>query len=233
MLPTKRSELIHGLGLVPHPEGGYFLETHRSGSTPMSSRGLTDKNVDKKALVQTWSGEPRNALTSIYWIPTLQSPKLRLVVYESDHVLYYQGGQPFEFWLFDPSTDKLDHCVLGPDICNGQILQLPVRSGVWKCGHMLTNKADQPYEFTMIGEAVGPGFDVKDFSWITIDMLERMCPIHIQKLFEAFVNEKSLSSAKEKIQDFDKYYDEAEDKKDLSLSPSQNRRLFQLNYEPF
>lgn len=46
-----RSELRTQLGLIPHPEGGCFLETFRSGSTPMSSRGQTDLNVPERDLV--------------------------------------------------------------------------------------------------------------------------------------------------------------------------------------
>jgi len=41
-LPKKTSDLIPKLGLIPHPEGGFFVETHRSGSMPMSSKGQTD-----------------------------------------------------------------------------------------------------------------------------------------------------------------------------------------------
>ena len=36
--------------------------------------------------------ERRNALTSIYWVPTIKSPKLLLAVNHSDHVHYYHGG---------------------------------------------------------------------------------------------------------------------------------------------
>jgi predicted cupin superfamily sugar epimerase len=233
MLPTKRSEVVHVLGLVPHPEGGYFHETHRSGSVHMSSRGVTDTHVEEKDLVKTSSGASRNALTSIYWVPTIEFPKLRLGVNQSDHVNYYQGGRPFEYFLYDPAEcGKLQHFVLGPDICNGQKLQLAVKGGVWKCGHMLTINAattdEGVYEFSMIGDAAGPGFDMEDFSFVTADMLERECPLHIQRVLTAYVNEKNLS-LEDKNQDFDEYYGEAEDS---SFSPSQNRRLFQLTHEP-
>ncbi len=39
--------------------------------------------------------ERRNALTSIYWVPTKKSPKLLLASNHSDHVHYYQGGSKF------------------------------------------------------------------------------------------------------------------------------------------
>ena len=112
--------LVAKLGLIPHPEGGYFLETWRSGSVPMSSRGQTDfgalatKTGEVNAdLVVAAGREPRrpdgdarrNALTSIFWMPTKSSPTLRLAVNLSDHVHYYQGGLPFRYHLLSFSTD--------------------------------------------------------------------------------------------------------------------------------
>jgi len=38
-LPTKVTDLISALNLIPHPEGGFFIETYRSGSIPMSTQG--------------------------------------------------------------------------------------------------------------------------------------------------------------------------------------------------
>ena len=232
MLPTKRSELIHALGLIPHSEGGYFLETHRSGCTPMAPQGITDRTVGERDLVQTATGEARNALTSIYYVPTIQSPKL-LGIYKSDHVHYYHGGQPFEYILYDPITEKLEKVVLGPDICYGEKLQVPVRGGLWKCGHVMTETSGESHEFSMIGEAVGPGFDTDDFTWITIDMLERHCPLHIQKVLKEYVKDHQrelISSMRRPNRSLGEPYIE-EEKKD-PLSPCQFRRLFQLNYEP-
>ena len=37
---------IDRLGLVPHPEGGFFVETYRTGRAPMSSRGKTATDAD-------------------------------------------------------------------------------------------------------------------------------------------------------------------------------------------
>ena len=37
-LPKKIKDLIVPLNLIPHPEGGFFVETHRSGSVPMASK---------------------------------------------------------------------------------------------------------------------------------------------------------------------------------------------------
>lgn len=90
--------LVKKLGLIPHPEGGFFLETHRSGSIPMTTKGQTDLNVPSDDLVLTSRTDRRpdhnghrNALTSIYWMPT-SSSKLCLVVNRSDIVHYYHSA---------------------------------------------------------------------------------------------------------------------------------------------
>ena len=46
-LPKKVSDLIPALNLIPHPENGFFVETFRSGSIPMSTQG---KNLRSRPL---------------------------------------------------------------------------------------------------------------------------------------------------------------------------------------
>ena len=36
------ADLVEHLGMIAHPEGGYFIETYRAGAPPMRSQGLTD-----------------------------------------------------------------------------------------------------------------------------------------------------------------------------------------------
>ncbi len=167
-LPPKIADLITALGLVPHPEGGFFLETWRSGSVPMSTRGQTDfdcVNPDRNLIVTNGrktnrpdEDERRNALTSIYWAPTLMSNTLELVVNESDHVHYYQGGRPFQYYLFDSECGELSQVTLGPELHKGHQLQVCVRGGVWKFGCIdETTEYGNEYEYSLIGEAVGPG----------------------------------------------------------------------------
>mmetsp|Transcript_29935 Transcript_29935/g.68694 ORF Transcript_29935/g.68694 Transcript_29935/m.68694 type:complete len:158 (-) Transcript_29935:333-806(-) len=130
-LPNEVKDLIPALGIIPHPEGGFFVETWRSGCEPMSTMGQTGINDcrDATANLVVASGraanrpdrdERRNALTSIIWIPTLKSPKLILASNRSDHVHYYQGGHPFRYNLFDPSTGEFSTVVLGPELQKGQ-----------------------------------------------------------------------------------------------------------------
>ena len=107
--------VVSELGLTHHPEGGYFLETFRSGSFPMKTRGQTDLKCGAADgnlvtdLVVASNREDRrpdgdcrrNCLTSIFWLASAARPTLRLAVNLSDHVHYWQGGLPFEYILLE------------------------------------------------------------------------------------------------------------------------------------
>jgi uncharacterized protein len=146
-LPPTVEELVKWLDLIPHPEGGYFRETFRSGTIPMSTRGCTNPTAPARDLVvhpgedADHAGVVRNCLTSIYWVPTIDSPRLLLSSNRSDHVHYYQGGAPFEYLVYRPAAGDgggtLTRTILGPDITNGHVLQLAVTGGSYKCGRIL------------------------------------------------------------------------------------------------
>ena len=93
-LPKDTKTAVELLNLIPHPEGGFFLETYRSGCEPMLTRGQTgldcespDTNLvvaNGRAANRSDGDERRNALTSIYWVPTTKSGEVKLVVNLSD-----------------------------------------------------------------------------------------------------------------------------------------------------
>ena len=151
------------------------------------------------------NNEKRNAMTSIYWVPTIKSPRLFLAYNCSDHVHYYQGGLPFKYSLFDPASGEFTQVTLGPELHQGQKLQVVVKGGIWKCGIMVvdhekeSNDAVADYEYTVIGEAVAPGFDFHDFNWVTEELLRKTCTNDVQvKHFLNFINGESTE-----IQDHD------------------------------
>jgi uncharacterized protein len=162
--PTTPDCIIRSLGLIPHPEGGYFRETYRSGAAPMASKGSTDPSGslisprDKRG--------SRNLLTSIYWMPTRESPIAWWCNNLSDHIHYYHLGDPLTYHLLDEDGRYTRH-VLGPDLDRGQLLQLVVPSNCWKAAEL------EAGEFTLLAEAVAPGFDFGDFSWVTAERLQQ------------------------------------------------------------
>ncbi|AUX24070.1 hypothetical protein SOCEGT47_046030 [Sorangium cellulosum] len=160
-------ELIESLGLIPHPEGGYFREVFRSGSTPMTTNGLTDP---AGSVVQTDRAPPeRNVLTSIYWLLDRSRPVGYWCMNLSDHVHYYHAGAALTYSVIHPDG-RLETQRLGPDLRRGDVMQFVVRGGCWKASHL------EEGDYCLIGEAVAPGFDFRDFHWGVTEELVRAFP---------------------------------------------------------
>ena len=216
------AELVDTLGLVPHPEGGFFLETWRAGAEPMTTMGQTALDATRGLVVtddrseRRPDGDPRrNALTSIFWVPTVACPRLPLAINRSDHVHYWQGGAAFEYTLFDPATKALSRVVLGPDLRAGQKLQVPVRGGVWKCGRLLAAAGPGASDCCIIGEAVGPGFDFHDFTWATPAMIAAACTPEQAAELAGYVHgdiEAVAGSQSATLADAAKSYDDTEER---------------------
>jgi Cupin superfamily (DUF985) len=144
-------------------------------------------------------------------------------------VHYYQGGKPFEYTIYDPTTKKLSTHVLGPDIMNGQVLQFPVKGGLWKCGRLLVDDLDNiDADYCIISEAVGPGFDVHDFHFVNSKDLDEQQLVddddndndndndNTRAILQSYLNDatestEQVSSSKpnvdEKNKVFDRHYD--------------------------
>lgn len=157
-------ELVQQLRLIEHPEGGYFREVYRSGAEPMASEGSTDKRgevspaFDERLI--------RNRLTSIYWMPTAASPIGWLCCNRAAHVHYYHAGASLTYHLLSPEGE-LSRQVLGPNLADGEVLQLVVPGGFWKAAQLESG------EYCLLGEAVAPGFDFADFQFINGDQLSQ------------------------------------------------------------
>jgi uncharacterized protein len=122
-------DIIDLLGLVPHPEGGWFRETWRS--EPVAD------------------GHPRSAGTAIYFL-LVGSERSHWHRVDADETWHHYLGAPLELWLSgDGSTDERH--VLGPDLVAGERPQLVVPAGVWQSA--LTTG-----DYTLAGCTVAPGF---------------------------------------------------------------------------
>ena len=73
----RASDIARALGLEPHPEGGFFRETHRAGDLVMTPRG------------------PRAASSSILFLVTAGSPS-RFHRLANDEIWLYHGGSRLE-----------------------------------------------------------------------------------------------------------------------------------------
>jgi len=136
-------DLIRHLGLQPHPkEGGYFRETYRAAEacTNLPARYLGTRSTS----------------TAIYYLltPSTFSALHRL---QTDEIFHFYLGDPVRMLQLD--ADGGGRTVfLGPDVLNGQQLQLTVPRGIWQGSCLEPGGA-----FALLGCTVAPGFDYADY----------------------------------------------------------------------
>ncbi|MDN3356987.1 cupin domain-containing protein [Actinomadura sp. DC4] len=134
---SPRPPVAEALGLLPHPEGGWFRETWRT-STPMRAHG----------------GE-RATATGIYFLLGAGEESIWHAV-RSDEVWLWHRGGPLELTLREGSGETT--VVLGPDVEHGQAPQVLVPGGVWQSARPAGERE------VLVSCVVSPGFDPADFS---------------------------------------------------------------------
>lgn len=128
------ADLAARLDLAPHPEGGWYRETHRSA---------TDVGT---------SGGPRSAVTSILFL--LEHPHVsHLHRIDAEELWYWHGGSDLLIQEVRPDGTHLTHR-LGP----GGSFQAAIPAGSWFGAEL-----DDPGTWALVGCAVAPGFTFAGF----------------------------------------------------------------------
>ena len=133
--------LIETLGLAPHPERGYYAETHR---------GRARVNAIER-------GVERSASTAIYFLVSADEPFTFLHRLSSDEVFHLYEGGPLDVLRLLPDGSS-DVARLGLDLARGERPQLVIPRGTW-FGTELAPGATH----CLIGCTVAPGFEFEDF----------------------------------------------------------------------
>ena len=138
------AQMAAALGLEPHAEGGFYLETYRAAQTLRTPRG------------------ERPASTAILFLVTAESGS-RLHRLTSDELWLYQGGLPLELVTIAPDGE-LQRRVLGDLEGEALLPQALVPAGSWQ-GARLAGGPHLPVElaWALVSCVVTPGFDVADF----------------------------------------------------------------------
>lgn len=152
------AELVEYLALEGHIEGGFFRRTYQA---------------DNRDLIATESGD-RYSMTSIYYLLSAESPVGHFHLNKSDIVHYFQLGDAIEYFLIFPDG-RLERRIMGNDLGAGQLLQMTVPGGVWKASRIL---AGGEYGYSLISEAVSPGFDYADMTLGQQSALIELFPQH-------------------------------------------------------
>jgi uncharacterized protein len=143
------------LGLIQHPEGGWFSRIHTSETSVNTAHGV------------------RPQITSIHYLLTQTQPISRLHRNRSGILHYLQHGGPVEYVLLT-ADGELQRQVLG--YAPGQALFLFVPGGVWKASRLIDGA-----EHVLISEAVSPGFVFADHEFAGPDVLAQF-PAHAAEL---------------------------------------------------
>lgn len=140
------TELIDRLGLIPHPEGGWYRQNYASvGSIPESQ--LPD-----------YEG-PRHCATSIYFLldRTNFSAFHRL---KSEELWFHHAGDPLDIHVIHPDR-RLETMRIGPigaDSSGNFEPQALVPGNTW-----FASAVSEGGSWSLVGCVVTPGFDVRDF----------------------------------------------------------------------
>jgi len=134
--------MIDTLGLIAHPEGGFYRETFRS---PLALRGVP------------WAGDgERSASTAIYFLlPGGVFSAFHRVL--ADEAWHHYDGDPVDLHTLDPIAGH-EVVRLGRDVRGGQRPQHVVRGGVWQAAVATGER------YALCGCTVAPGFDFADFA---------------------------------------------------------------------
>jgi hypothetical protein len=143
--PARAQELIARLGLAPHPERGYYVETYRS---PLAVTG---------AGAALPHGAPRSASTAIYFLVTRAQPTTFLHRLRSDEIFHLYEGGPLDVLLLREG-DAGELARLGTDVTAGERPQLVIPAGTWFAVELPATATH-----CLFGCTVAPGFDFADF----------------------------------------------------------------------
>lgn len=137
---ARAQELICTLGLQPHPEGGFYRETFRSGQEVVVA------------------GRPaRRAVTNIYFLLAAGSFSAWHRV-SADEIWHWYEGQPLELLLAPDDFREVHMHRLGT-VGEGTGPSVTVPAGWWQAARPLG-------AFALCGCTVAPGFEFDDFRFL-------------------------------------------------------------------
>jgi len=156
---------IEKLGLIPHPEGGWFRETYRSTET-----------IQAVGLPARFGGD-RSCSTAIYFL--LESGQFSaLHRIKSDELWFFHAGSPL---LIHCLSEEGQHqaITLGSNLGQGDKFQAVVPAGSWFGAQPLTFDS-----FSLVSCTVAPGFDFADFEMGERDELLLLFPQHREVIMQ-------------------------------------------------
>jgi predicted cupin superfamily sugar epimerase len=148
-------QIIENLGLIKHPEGGYYKETYRS---------------EDKTVLHEFNGE-RNLCTCIYFLLTDDAFSAFHKVNQDEIWHFYQGDVIHLHMISPDGTYQMQK--IGNELDKGERPQYLVPAHTWFAAEVVSMDA-----FALVGCTVSPGFDFKDFQLANRTELQKQFPQH-------------------------------------------------------
>jgi predicted cupin superfamily sugar epimerase len=142
-MPARARTLLAELGLMPHPEGGFYREIFRSGERVVAER----------------HGAVRSALTVIHFLlPRGSHSAVHRVA--ADEAWHFIEGDPLELvWVTE--ADSWQRVRLGA-LADGAVPAVVVPAGAWQACWPLGR-------YALVACDVAPGFQFDDFALLRDD----------------------------------------------------------------
>lgn len=158
-------QLIKQYAMLPHPEGGWYKETYRSG-----------ESIAAPALPERFGGR-RYFSTAIYFLLE-QGNFSAFHKIKSDECWHFYAGQTLHVYVLR-HNGELETIKLGSDILNGETFQYVVPANCW-----FASLPAPGSEFCFVGCTVAPGFDFADFEMAKPGELIELYPQHKKTIRE-------------------------------------------------
>ncbi|KAG0652071.1 hypothetical protein D0Z07_1194 [Hyphodiscus hymeniophilus] len=173
--------IIKHLSLLPHIEGGYYLETDRAPETIPSPFPFHPTSTSTEGHAPQRPGfDPalRNTSTTIYYFLTPSGPqggfhrnKARTV-----HTLHRGRGRYVIIHADEPGKEgekRIETFVVGHNVEKGERLQWIVEGGKFKASFLLPDtEGGENSEGLLISETVVPGFEFCDHDFLSAQGLK-------------------------------------------------------------
>jgi uncharacterized protein len=144
---------IKKLGLLPHPEGGFFKETYRSDIT-------IDTNIDsvKEKHNQTTRSGTRSISSSIYYLLEGKQVSFFRKLNNADEIWHFYAGSSLTIYSINETKRKISELKLGHELENGERFEILIRGASW-----FGAKVNDVSSYPLVGCTVFPSFSFEEF----------------------------------------------------------------------
>ena len=140
----KAQAWINRLGMVEHPEGGFFHENYRATET-----------VPKSALPARYRFDHSFSTAIYYLLAGADFSSFHRIA--SDEIWHFYDGSTLMVHLINANRGYSSH-LLGVHVEEGDVPQLVIPRDTWMAAEMVDKTT-----YGLIGCTVAPGFDFADF----------------------------------------------------------------------